>query len=195
MSSPLFGVIPAGQSLITDPTSVVSDLSFLYSLSQDKPFVHLAVCLLPGVILPPGTAAAIYLATSAEVAAATSNGQTPNFKFLGGIGPGKESAIFKIGESARGSTTIVLGISVESATSVASRIEELPTATSVISQNDRVFLAQKIIKNAFTFLTSFSGTAGVNQVEVVPLKAFEDWWRKFEGRIRSDPTFLDRPSD
>jgi hypothetical protein len=51
-------------------------------------------------------------------------------------------------------------------------------------------LAQRIIKNAFNFLAGFSGTAG--QVEVVPLKAFEEWWRKFEGRVRSDPGFLER---
>jgi len=53
-----------------------------------------------------------------------------------------------------------------------------------------VALAQRIIRNAFNFLASFSGTAGT--VEVVPLKAFEDWWRKFESRIRSDPGFLER---
>lgn len=32
-------------------------------------------------------------------------------------------------------------------------------------------------------------------VEVVPLKAFEEWWRKFEGRVRNDPGFLERDGD
>jgi len=55
-------------------------------------------------------------------------------------------------------------------------------------------LAQKIIKNAFNFLASFSGNLA-NGVEVVPLKAFEEWWRKFEGRVKSDPGFLLRQGD
>ena len=32
-------------------------------------------------------------------------------------------------------------------------------------------------------------------MEVVPLKAFEEWWKKFEGRIRSDPSFFERDSE
>jgi hypothetical protein len=58
------------------------------------------------------------------------------------------------------------------------------------NQPSTLVLAQRIIKNAFNFLASFSGAAG--QVEVVPLKAFEEWWRKFESRVRSDPRFLER---
>ena len=59
---------------------------------------------------------------------------------------------------------------------------------------DTTQLAQRIIKNAFNFLASFSGNLA-NGVEVVPLKAFEEWWRKFEGRIKSDPGFLERQVD
>ena len=50
-------------------------------------------------------------------------------------------------------------------------------------------LAQKIIQNAFNFLSSF--TSGSGQ-DVVPLKAFEDWWKKFEKKIEADPGFLER---
>ena len=50
-------------------------------------------------------------------------------------------------------------------------------------------LAQKIIQNAFNFLSSF--TSGSGQ-DVVPLKAFEDWWKKFEKKIEVDPEFLER---
>jgi hypothetical protein len=114
---------------------------------------------------------------------------------------------------------VVIGVSVEAAESVAARIAELATNNSsnaaaavaggsgsgvsgalvpvsssrtetVPGQPSTLVLAQRIIKNAFNFLAGFSGTAG--QVEVVPLKAFEEWWRKFEGRVRSDPGFLER---
>ncbi|KAK2000651.1 hypothetical protein LX36DRAFT_654175 [Colletotrichum falcatum] len=207
MSGPLFGIVPAGQPLLTEPTSAPSETSFLYSVSAARPFSHITVLLLPGIILPPGTAAAIYFATASDVSAATATGQTPNFKFLGGIGTGKESATFKI--NAGGSTnssdgdpntgSVMIGVSVEPAESVFSRIQELSANRSsqsgAASRPSTQLLAQNIIKNAFNFLTSFSGTTGPDGVEVVPLKAFEEWWKKFESRVRSDPSFLERTQD
>ncbi|OHF01423.1 hypothetical protein CORC01_03179 [Colletotrichum orchidophilum] len=205
MSGPLFGIVPAGQPLLTDPTSAPSGTSFLYSISASRPFSHITVMLLPGIVLPPETAAAIYFATAADVAAATATGQTPNFKFLGGIGTGKESATFKLnagnannsGDPNAGS--VMIGVSVEPAESVFSRIQELSANKAsnprAASQPSTQLLAQNIIKNAFNFLASFSGTAGPGGVEVVPLKAFEEWWKKFESRVRSDPSFLERPQD
>ncbi|KAL1841842.1 hypothetical protein VTJ49DRAFT_6519 [Mycothermus thermophilus] len=219
MSQPLFGLVPAGQPVLVTPTQTPTPTSFLYAIPPTpnpgaKPFSHIVVFLLPGVTLPPGTAAAIYLVTPP-----TAPGQTePNSRFLGGIGPGKESAIFKIGNpsssasgtgAAAGQSNVVIGVSIEPAESVAARISELPSSSSsgagtagtaeagalvpvsrTGQQPSTLVLAQRIIKNAFNFLASFSGTAG--QVEVVPLKAFEEWWRKFEGKVRSDPTFLER---
>ena len=104
---------------------------------------------------------------------------------------------------------VTLGISLESAASVSSQMATLqsqssptsnPNSALVLSrpakpapteQEVKVKLAQKIIKNAFNFLASYSGNLQ-NGVEVVPLKAFEEWWKKFEGRVRSDPGFLER---
>lgn len=157
------------------------------------------VLLLPGVALPPNTAAAIYLATASSVASGN-----PNFKFLGGIGPGKESAMFKVGNSS-GNEELVIGVDVESEQEVGRRLQELAASkgdaqghgqgSSTAGQPPTVVLAQRIIQNAFNFLASFSGQAGPGGVEVVPLKAFENWWKKFEGRVRSDPSFLERPQD
>ncbi|GKT45511.1 protein OPI10 [Colletotrichum spaethianum] len=207
MSGPLFGIVPAGQPLMTDPTSAPSETSFLYSISAARPFSHITVMLLPGIVLPPDTAAAIYFATAADVATATATGQTPNFKFLGGIGTGKESATFKInaggsannGGGVPNDGSVMIGVSVEPAESVFSRIQELTANRSsnsgTASQPSTQLLAQNIIKNAFNFLASFSGTAGPGGVEVVPLKAFEEWWKKFESRVRSDPSFLERTQD
>jgi hypothetical protein len=178
------------------------------------------------------------------------SGNGPQFKFLGGIGPGKESAIFKVsglagnssinggvggvngevdmdapengtGNSSGGVGEVTLGISLESAESVSLQMAALQSSQSATSPNsnsnsnsqalvlsgrgggvgagekkvDTVVLAQRIIKNAFNFLASFSGNVGGSGVEVVPLKAFEEWWRKFEGRVRSDPGFLERDGD
>ncbi|KAJ3946391.1 uncharacterized protein N0V96_004752 [Colletotrichum fioriniae] len=185
MSGPLFGIVPAGQPLLTDPTSAPSETSFLYSISAARPFSHITVMLLPGM--------------------------APNFKFLGGIGTGKESATFKLnaGSNANnnnnnnnnnnGDPSVMIGVSVEPAESVFSRIQEISankaSSSNNASQPSTQLLAQNIIKNAFNFLASFSGTAGPGGVEVVPLKAFEEWWKKFESRVRSDPSFLERPQD
>jgi len=205
MSQPLFGLVPAGLPVITQPTETPSQTSFIYSISTTpKSFSHVVIFLLPGVVLPSNTAAAIYLVTPPD----RSQGQeVPNSKFLGGVGPGKESAIFKLNESSLSAPggRINLGVSIEDAGSVASRITELqaakstaapgslalvPAAVAAAGQPSTLVLAQRIIKNAFNFLSSFSGQAG--QVEVVPMKAFEDWWKKFESRVRSDPGFLER---
>ncbi|KAK1256462.1 hypothetical protein MKX07_008721 [Trichoderma sp. CBMAI-0711] len=218
MSTPLFGIVPAGHPLITTPTSSPSPTSFLYALPTNKPFSHIVVFLLPGIALPDNSAAAIYLTTAREAAASPA----PNFRFLGAIGPGKESAMFKV--AGAGSETspdasssphssdggLMIGISVEPADAVAPRLQELAAnkatqqqqASSISSQSSSssspvptVVLAQRIIQNAFNFLASFSGTAGPGGVEVVPLRAFEEWWRKFESRVRSDPSFLEKQSD
>ncbi|KAL7814305.1 hypothetical protein V8C44DRAFT_326337 [Trichoderma aethiopicum] len=219
MSTPLFGIVPAGHPLLTTPSSSPSPTSFLYALPTNKPFSHIVVFLLPGIALPDNSAAAIYLTTAREAAASPA----PNFRFLGAIGPGKESAMFKVGSSSSSSSEtttssssdpsgsssadggLMLGISVEPADAIAPRLQELaankatqPSSSSPSSSSSQVptvVLAQRIIQNAFNFLASFSGTAGPGGVEVVPLRAFEEWWRKFESRIRSDPSFLEKQSD
>lgn len=234
MSQPLFGLVPAGQPAIISPTETPSPTSFLYAIpptnpnglgpASSKPFGHVVVFLLPGVVLPPGTAAAIYLVTPPQ----PSLGQTvPNLKFLGGIGPGKESAIFKVGPASSGAGTgtgagpgtqqqqenVVIGVSVEDAESVSQRMSAasssssgtgtgtgdsagalVPASAARQQQPSTLVLAQRIIKNAFNFLSSFTGSTP-GQMEVVPLKAFEEWWKKFESRVRTDPGFLEKDDD
>ncbi len=202
MAQPLFGIVPAGLPVITTPSETPSPTSALYSIDSGagRHFSHVVVFLLPGVELPPGTAAAIYLVTPPSAPGQT----TPQSRFLGGIGPGKESAIFKLGgapwlAAATQAPPTVLGISIEEAGSVAARIEEIKgsgggssgSSTSLTKAPTTLVLAQRIIQNAFNFLASFSN-GGSGGPEVVPLRAFEEWWRKFEGRVRSDPTFLER---
>ncbi|KAL6881508.1 hypothetical protein J3F83DRAFT_722553 [Trichoderma novae-zelandiae] len=211
MSAPLFGIVPAGHPLITAPASNPSPTSFLYALPTTRPFSHIVVFLLPGIALPDDSAAAIYLTTAREAAASPA----PNFRFLGAIGPGKESAMFKVaGADAAdasnhdngGGGGLMIGISVEPADAVAPRLQQLaaskatrasasPSSASSSTPVSTAVLAQRIIQNAFNFLASFSGTAGPGGVEVVPLRAFEEWWRKFESRVRSDPSFLEKQSD
>lgn len=204
----LFGLIPTGHPPITAPSSAPTPTSLLYALPA-VPYSHIVVFLLPGISLPPNTAAAVYLQLPVPVGAVS---PAPEFKFLGGIGPGKESAVFRIRGPGAGqagtSGDAIIGISIEDASAVTEKMAALPAPSTTTTttqgqgnnlgaaggQPDTVVLAQRIIKNAFNFLAGFSGnTAG--GVEVVPLKAFEEWWRKFEGRVRADPGFLERDGE
>ena len=212
-----FAVLPSSYPPITVPTAVPSPTSYIYTLPTIRSYSHIAVFLLPGITLPPNTAAAVYISLPRP-------GQTePDFKFLGGIGPGKESAVLKISglvESSPGvggnrtMPEVTIGISIERAEEVGAKMTALPSSTNNATPNSTaqalvlanggsgqgvnkeqtVKLAQKIIKNAFNFLASFSGNTA-NGIEVVPLKAFEGWWKRFEGKIVNDPGFLSREED
>ena len=221
-----FGVVPTGSPLITVPSAAPAQNSLVYNLPPTK-FNHLTIFMLPNVTLPPNTAAAVYIASTPQ------GGNAPDFKFLGGIGPGKESAVYKVGGGGGGGTgnnaqvpeldmdapesgaapSLILGISIEDAATITQKMAALAssssnTATSTAmvksaptNQNQALVMAQRIIKNAFNFLASFSGNVpvpgapGAAGVEVVPLKAFEEWWKKFESKVRNDPSFLERDVD
>lgn len=103
---------------------------------------------------------------------------------------------------------ITIGISIEPSVTLAPQLAALAmsqsqqrthsgaTSSGLVQQRqqpDTKLLAQRIIKNAFNFLAGFAGAAGGE--EVVPLKSFEAWWRKFERRVEVDPTFLERDED
>ncbi|EAQ87962.1 hypothetical protein CHGG_04581 [Chaetomium globosum CBS 148.51] len=131
MATPLFGLLPAGYPVITTPTQTPSPTSFLYAFPPTRPFSHIAVFFLPDVPRDDRTAAAIYLITP------PSPGQAePNHKFLGGIGQGKDSAIFKLGPAGAAAGgggaggngaggNVVIGVSLEPADAVAAKIMEL----------------------------------------------------------------------
>ncbi|EPE34953.1 hypothetical protein GLAREA_10648 [Glarea lozoyensis ATCC 20868] len=208
-----FGLIPTGHAPILTPTNAPTPTSLVYTIPvvQSRPFSHIVVFLVPGVELPPDTAASVYISLPSP------GPSEPTFKFLGGIGPGKESAIFKISGLSNGNSShevdmdapesspagdITIGISIEPASQVSAQMASLSASNSqalVVAAKpqqkpDTLVLAQRIIKNAFNFLASFSGNVA-GGIEVVPLKAFEEWWRKFEGKVRNDPGFLERDGD
>ena len=111
------------------------------------------------------------------------------------------------GESSNpGTGNITIGISVEPAQTVLSELAALESQNSTAStalilnrsqqrsyQIPTKVMAQRIIQNAFNFLASFAGPAGLTgEEEVVSMKSFQDWWSKFQRRIENDPTFLEK---
>jgi protein Hikeshi len=206
----MFAVILPGRPCHTNLVTVSAN-QFAFSFPSNPYFSHVVVFMLPGSVLPPDTAAAVY---------AQLPGQS-EFKLLGAIGNEKQSAFFKVnlpgsiaaaangeidmtidantsvnGQSIAGD--INLGVSVESAANIQSQLAALraePSTSNALMRRPPTtkVLAQRIIKNAFNFLASFAGGPGGQ--EVVPLKSFQDWWTKFERRIENDPGFLERDEE
>ncbi|KAF3042836.1 hypothetical protein E8E11_005301 [Didymella keratinophila] len=203
-----FGVIVSGRPIITD-AQIISPTQVAYQIPSSPSFSHIVVFLLPGTTLPDGTAAAVY----AQLPGSS------DFKLLGAIANEKPSAIFKVknGNAAGGglgdddamvdeaanAAPLALGISLEPAAQVAAALEQKKAqeagsagaaaaagAGAMVvhgqSQVDTKVLAQRIIKNCYDFLTSWGSG------DTVPLKAFQAWWTKFEGKIERDPGFLER---
>ncbi|KAL9625257.1 MAG: hypothetical protein Q9160_000659 [Pyrenula sp. 1 TL-2023] len=201
----MFSVVLPGRPCLANAVAVEQN-KFAFSFSTLPSFSHIVVFLLPGNTLPSGTAAGVYIQFP----------NSPNFKLLGAIGNEKPSAIFKVnppraegqvnldteamtdeGSLMAGSVVtgdINLGISVEPAADIQAQLaanDSDNSKTALVRRPPTTrALAQRIIKNAFNFISSFAGNAGGN--EVIPLKAFQDWWTKFERRIENDPGFLER---
>ena len=214
----MFGIIISGRPVDAAPQAI-TETQYAFRIPPIPAFSHIVVFLLPGAQLPSDTAATVYVQIP----------PSQEFKLLGGIGPGKESAIFKVSGiksklqsnglaggdvdamtddpamSADGATPpasgdIVVGVSIEPAAQVEAQLLQLkgiqpsqaqPSGALVkagLPTDGRVttkVLAQRIIGNAFNFLASFGS-------DTVPLKAFENWWMKFEKKVELDPSFLER---
>lgn len=190
----------------------ITQTQYAFKIAPQPAFSHIVVFILPGTQFPVDTAATVYVQIP----------PSQEFKLLGGIGPGKESAIFRVSglksgvladgnvdsdvdamtddssASAAGATAmatgdIVLGVSIEPAAQVNAQLANVNQRSSSLAKLNSTsgskvttkLLAQRIIGNAFNFLASFGS-------DTVPLKAFQDWWTKFEKKVELDPTFLER---
>lgn len=193
----MFSLILPGRPPLPPPVPLNPDgTQFAFTFPTTPHFSHIVVFLLPGNSFPPNTAAGVHVQLPGQ----------QGFKFLGALAEEKVSAIFKVTlpDGVQGECQV--GISVESVESVRGQLEGLEREKLQAQQQgggagggrggtgqpSTKVLAQRIIKNAFNFLASFSGTLGPGGQEVVPLKSFEEWWKKFERRVEVDPGFLER---
>lgn len=66
-----------------------------------------------------------------------------------------------------------------------------PATTGGAPTEQRLFVAQKIASDLYTFMQSFDTGAGIGQqTMVVPTNIFERWYKRFEARFRRDPNFF-----
>lgn len=213
----MFCVIVSGRPVVTD-AHVISETQWAFEIPAVPSFSHIVVFFLPGTKLPDGTAAAVYAqlpnTTEFKLLGAIAN-EKPSAIFkvnskaggpAGGGVSGDDDAMVDedIPASLNGAVpTLALGISVEPVAQVAASLEakkahetaaagttSSTTGTELVLRGQNAVttkvLAQRIIKNCYDFLTSWGSG------DTVPLKAFQAWWTKFEGKIERDPGFLER---
>nr|POE71848.1 protein opi10 [Quercus suber] len=95
----MFGLIVSSRPVDVSP-QIITENQLAFKIPPTPSFSHIVVFLLPGAQLPPGTAASVYVQVP----------PSQEFRLLGGIGSGKESAIFKIsGLKEDGATTATGG--------------------------------------------------------------------------------------
>ncbi|KAI9375796.1 hypothetical protein BJX61DRAFT_79487 [Aspergillus egyptiacus] len=203
-------------ALDTQPTGQSTKFAFNFPLTPS--FTQLVVFFLPGTVLPTDTAAAIYIqypGTDFRFIGALAN-EKPSAIIP--VRPPRRTEAededqmldeASAAGAAANSAVVTLGISIESVQAVAPQMAALEgennsngvgvAGTELVRQTPQQkgittkVLAQRIVGNAFNFLASFAeGDPARRGQEVVPLKAFQDWWSKFERRVNVDPTFLER---
>ena len=150
-----FGLILPSRPVLTNPI-IVSGTQYAFTFPSLPAFSHLVVFLLPGITLPEGMLAGVYIQLP---------GPVPDFKLLGALGVEKQSAIFRVSgttpasyrsngglepiedemidvdassttiNAAAGATAgeITVGISIEPAATITSQLESLGAARSASS--------------------------------------------------------------
>lgn len=174
----MFGCIIAGRAVQTN-LEAVSPTQFVFSLTDAASINNLTVFLLPDMVLPATHAATVHIRLPGQ-----------EFRLLGAISALKPSAFFRVRNGTVADGVVTLGISIEEVGAVEMQLAAVRPGEGGGDGAKSLRIAQKVIGNAFDYLASFGKMVGGE--EVVPLKAFHEWWRKFEGRALSDPGFLDR---
>jgi protein Hikeshi len=79
-------------SIVQTDLTPVSQTQFTLTIPASPPFNHLVIFLLPGVQLPAGSAAGVYI----QLPSGPSSPVAPEFKLLGALTNAKQSAIYKV---------------------------------------------------------------------------------------------------
>ncbi|PSK59447.1 hypothetical protein B9Z65_3771 [Elsinoe australis] len=203
------------------PAETLSQTQYLFRFPSQPPFSTITLALNPGTTIPPDLAAAIYYSLPSSPDSFRFLGYLGQGRDSGtyriisaevnpstALAPDSEGDML-LDDSAAPSSNggeVRIGISIEPAGQVAEQVARFKAeqaarggagAGAMVKANggaggvgkvETKVLAQRIIGNAFNFLSSFGS-------EQIPLKAFQEWWKKFEGKVERDPSFLEREQD
>ena len=175
---------------------------FYFVLEHVEGINHIVVFLTGQVPFSDGFAGGIYFGLSTDVGIA--------WQYLGFISNQKPSAIFKIsnvkptisninpfGEAMMASvgqissTTVLIGISVESIDQIA---QQTPASNTQVSNVDSFTeFSQKMLENFFNYSSSFAVNpmhSPINPMEnYVPLAVVQNWYESFLRRLQANPNF------
>jgi hypothetical protein len=190
-SQQAFGLVVPGGPVRTDFIPVdATGLKFSLRLNcpGDMPSLltsvtELVLFLLPGVPLPHDLGVMCYWQIEAAApmpgqAAASATG----FELLGAITPTRPSSVFRTGWSEHGQVIEVTSMGIPVTVTIGVSLEPLVNIQNIQASNidqGRLFVAEKIASDLFTFMQSFdTGAAGASQM-VVPNNIFDRWFKRY----------------
>ncbi|KAK7207563.1 hypothetical protein BZA70DRAFT_264923 [Myxozyma melibiosi] len=207
----MFGAICAGRPVQTN-LQQIDPTKFVFQIEDGASVNHIVVFLLPGTVLDPSVAATVYfqwpgkpfqllgaISNNKPSAIFKVNQRTPAPRVTASIDDMVDDDTDLVSAGAE-PITISLGISIEPADQVEAQISQMRansagSSTALVpsskraplNPNSTAALANKIVSNAFNFLSGFATPDGM-----VPLKTFNDWWTKFQNKLAVDPQFIHR---
>lgn len=111
--------------------------------------------------------------------------------FAGGVNP-----------TVGGDVAAILGIAIEPLSQISQTLPDPGTTNgdgfvvAAARAADPGYLAEKIVKHLFNFVSSFAGTGTVDENTLVPMGAIARWYEGFRTKLKNvGPGFLDRATD
>lgn len=210
-TSNAFGCVVAGRPVRTDFVPVdPSNLKFTLNLNcpgdLQAPLASIrevVFFLLPGISLPNNHGALCYYQLTAAATAPNTTPASTGFEILGALTPDEPSAVFSTGWSEKEEIISVSQTNTPIQVTFAISIEPLDTVQNILggkakepgAQSNRLYVAQQIARDLFTFMQSFDTGAGGASNMVVPQNVFDRWYRRFENRFQRDPNFFLKKKD
>ncbi|KAI8325409.1 DUF775-domain-containing protein [Martensiomyces pterosporus] len=194
----MFGCIVAGRLVQTNLRQVDVN-KYVFELPDAHAINHIVVFLLGTVPFEPGYAATVHL-------------QWPNksWQLLGMLSNDKPSSIFRLkstlspDEAANmPGTSAELGISIEPVQAVEQAIMQLhhqqqQPGGGIGASAPNALFAERTLQGLFDYAMSFATRADASMgvlgsgasVQVLPVKAFEDWYNSFLRKLQRDPSLV-----
>ena len=175
---------------------------FFLTIDQAESINHIVVFLTGEIPFAEGFGGSIYFGWPVEGGV--------SWKILGFISNEKPSAIFKISKvkpneavqnpfsqemmgtfNQLGSTTALIGVSVELLSEIAQQTPSADTQASTVDSFTE--FTQKMLENFFNYASSFAinpSLAPLNPAEsYIPASVLQQWYATFQRRLQSNPTF------
>ncbi|KAK9702222.1 hypothetical protein K7432_011337 [Basidiobolus ranarum] len=181
----MFGCIVAGRLVQTNLQQVDVN-KYVFELVDAHNINHIIVFLLGTIPFEPGFAATVHFLWPNK-----------NWQMLGVLSNDKPSAVFRLQPGTENSTTpgvtATLGISIEPINLVEQQYQaHLQSTSNNKPAASPIVIAERILNQVYNFVTSYV-SGGSN--DMIPLKAFENWYQTTQRKVKADPSFLLKNSE